>query len=242
MESVVEIVNLNKYFGKNHVLKNINLSVFRGDVIVICGPSGAGKSTLLRCINRLEHFENGTIKVLGREIKTHSDLMYIRRNTGMVFQHFNLFPHLTVLDNLIIAPVHVKKLPRSEATEKAKSLLNRVGLGHKLTSYPDQLSGGEKQRVAIARALAMDPQIMMFDEPTSALDPEMIKEVLDVMIDLAKAGMTMIVVTHEMGFAREVSNRIAFMDKGEMVEITSKERFFTNPQSERAREFLSKIL
>ncbi len=242
VEPVVEISKLNKYYGKNHVLKDINLFVERGDVLVICGPSGAGKSTLLRCINMLEHFESGTIKVLGKDVKIHSNLMHIRRKTGMVFQHFNLFPHLTVLDNLIIAPVHVKKIPKKEAIEKAETLLKRVGLFHKLTSYPDQLSGGEKQRVAIARALAMDPEIMMFDEPTSALDPEMIKEVLDVMIDLAGAGMTMIVVTHEMGFAKQVSNKIAFMDKGEIVEFTSKELFFRNPSSERAREFLSKIL
>lgn len=242
METVVEINNLNKYYGKTHVLKNINLFVERGDVLVICGPSGAGKSTLLRCINRLENFESGTIKVLGKDVRMHSNLMDIRRKTGMVFQHFNLFPHLTVLNNLIIAPVHVKKIPKDEAIEKAKNLLSRVGLSHKLKSYPDQLSGGEKQRVAIARALAMDPEVMMFDEPTSALDPEMIKEVLDVMIDLASAGMTMIVVTHEMGFAKQVSNKIVFMDKGEIVEFATKESFFTSPKSDRAREFLSKIL
>lgn len=242
VESVVEIIDLNKFYGKNHVLKNINLRVEKGDVLVICGPSGAGKSTLLRCINRLENFETGTVRVLGRDVKIHTNLTFIRRNTGMVFQHFNLFPHLTVLDNIITAPIHVKKVAKHEAVEKAKTLLQRVGLSEKLMSYPDQLSGGEKQRVAIARALAMDPEIMMFDEPTSALDPEMIKEVLDVMIDLANGGMTMIVVTHEMGFAKQVSNKIAFMDKGEIIEFNTKESFFSNPTSQRAREFLSKIL
>ncbi|ABV32594.1 ABC transporter related [Pseudothermotoga lettingae TMO] len=242
MESVVEITGLNKFYGRNHVLKNINLRVEKGDVLVICGPSGAGKSTLLRCINRLENFETGTVRVLGKDVKIHTNLIFIRRNTGMVFQHFNLFPHLTVLDNIIIAPIHVKKVAKHEAVEKAKILLQRVGLSEKLMSYPHQLSGGEKQRVAIARALAMDPEIMMFDEPTSALDPEMIKEVLNVMVDLANGGMTMIVVTHEMGFAKQVSNKIAFMDKGEIIEFATKESFFSNPTSQRAREFLSKIL
>ncbi|WP_041428349.1 amino acid ABC transporter ATP-binding protein [Pseudothermotoga lettingae] len=242
VESVVEITGLNKFYGRNHVLKNINLRVEKGDVLVICGPSGAGKSTLLRCINRLENFETGTVRVLGKDVKIHTNLIFIRRNTGMVFQHFNLFPHLTVLDNIIIAPIHVKKVAKHEAVEKAKILLQRVGLSEKLMSYPHQLSGGEKQRVAIARALAMDPEIMMFDEPTSALDPEMIKEVLNVMVDLANGGMTMIVVTHEMGFAKQVSNKIAFMDKGEIIEFATKESFFSNPTSQRAREFLSKIL
>lgn len=243
MNIVVEVRNLDKFYGTNQVLRNINFDVYEGEVLVICGPSGAGKSTLLRCINRLENFDRGTVKVLGRNAKGHhSDLMFIRRNVGMVFQHFNLFPHLTVIENLTVAPIHVRKIPKDRAIEQATVLLDRVGLLHKADSYPSELSGGEKQRVAIARALAMQPSIIMFDEPTSALDPEMIKEVLDVMIDLARSGMTMIVVTHEMGFAKEVCTRVMFMDHGEIVEISDKDQFFRSPKSKRAQEFLSKIL
>ncbi len=225
------------------MLKNIDLDVYESDVLVLCGPSGAGKSTLLRCINMLEHYHQGTIDVLGKDIKSsRANLSYVRKNSGMVFQHFNLFPHISVMDNVALAPIHVKKIPKDQAYEKAKGLLDQVGLSAKYDAYPGQLSGGQKQRVAIARALAMDPKLMLFDEPTSALDPEMIKEVLDVMIKLALGGMTMIIVSHEMGFAREVANKIGFLDDGKIIELTPKNEFFTNPRSERTKEFLSKIL
>ncbi len=225
------------------MLKNIDLDVYESDVLVLCGPSGAGKSTLLRCINMLEHYHEGTIEVLGKDIKSsRANLSYVRKNSGMVFQHFNLFPHISVMDNVALAPIHVKKMPKDQAYEKAKSLLDQVGLSAKYDAYPGQLSGGQKQRVAIARALAMDPKLMLFDEPTSALDPEMIKEVLDVMIKLALGGMTMIIVSHEMGFAREVANKVGFLDDGKIIELTPKNEFFTNPRSERTKEFLSKIL
>ena len=225
------------------MLKNIDLDVYESDVLVLCGPSGAGKSTLLRCINMLEHYHEGTIDVLGKDIKSsRANLSYVRKNSGMVFQHFNLFPHISVMDNVALAPIHVKKIPKDLAYEKAKGLLDQVGLSAKYDAYPGQLSGGQKQRVAIARALAMDPKLMLFDEPTSALDPEMIKEVLDVMIKLALGGMTMIIVSHEMGFAREVANKIGFLDDGKIIELTPKNEFFTNPRSERTKEFLSKIL
>ncbi|HOY26557.1 MAG TPA: amino acid ABC transporter ATP-binding protein [Mesotoga sp.] len=243
MERVVRIRGLHKSFGKLHVLKNIDLDVYESDVLVLCGPSGAGKSTLLRCINMLEHYHEGTIDVLGKDIKSsRANLSYVRKNSGMVFQHFNLFPHISVMDNVALAPIHVKKIPKDQAYEKAKGLLDQVGLSAKYDAYPGQLSGGQKQRVAIARALAMDPKLMLFDEPTSALDPEMIKEVLDVMIKLALGGMTMIIVSHEMGFAREVANKIGFLDDGKIIELTPKNEFFTNPRSERTKEFLSKIL
>jgi ABC-type polar amino acid transport system ATPase subunit len=243
MERVVRIRGLHKSFGKLHVLKNIDLDVYESDVLVLCGPSGAGKSTLLRCINMLEHYHEGTIEVLGKDIKSsRANLSYVRKNSGMVFQHFNLFPHISVMDNVALAPIHVKKIPKDQAYEKAKGLLDQVGLSAKYDAYPGQLSGGQKQRVAIARALAMDPKLMLFDEPTSALDPEMIKEVLDVMIKLALGGMTMIIVSHEMGFAREVANKIGFLDDGKIIELTPKNEFFTNPRSERTKEFLSKIL
>ncbi len=243
MEPVVRVRGLHKSFGKLHVLKNIDLDVFESDVLVLCGPSGAGKSTLLRCINMLEHFHDGSIEVLGKDIKaSHGNLSFVRKNSGMVFQHFNLFPHISVLNNVAIAPIHVKKTPKEKAFEKARKLLDQVGLTDKYDAFPGQLSGGQKQRVAIARALAMDPKLMLFDEPTSALDPEMIKEVLDVMINLARDGMTMIIVSHEMGFAREVANKIGFLDDGKIIELTPKEEFFTNPRSERTKEFLSKIL
>lgn len=225
------------------MLKNIDLDVYESDVLVLCGPSGAGKSTLLRCINMLEHYHEGMIDVLGKDIKSsRANLSYVRKNSGMVFQHFNLFPHISVMDNVALAPIHVKKIPKDQAYEKAKGLLDQVGLSAKYDAYPGQLSGGQKQRVAIARALAMDPKLMLFDEPTSALDPEMIKEVLDVMIKLALGGMTMIIVSHEMGFAREVANKIGFLDDGKIIELTPKNEFFTNPRSERTKEFLSKIL
>ena len=242
MEAIVKIRAINKHFGKLHVLKDVDLDVYKKDVMVLCGPSGAGKSTLLRCINMLETYQSGSIEVLDKDIKHKKNLYYARKNTGMVFQHFNLFPHISVLDNVALAPIHVKKVNKNEAYDKAKVLLDKVGLSDKYEAYPGQLSGGQKQRVAIARALAMDPKLMLFDEPTSALDPEMINEVLDVMRDLAREGMTMIVVTHEMGFAREVADRVAFLDDGRIVELTPTKEFFINPSSERTKEFLSKIL
>ena len=243
MEPIVSIRDLHKSYGKLSVLKRIDLDVYDRDVLVLCGPSGAGKSTLLRCVNMLEHYQKGTIKVFDKDIKeSKENLRYVRKNTGMVFQHFNLFPHLTVMENVTLAQIHSKGATKDEAVARAKANLDRVGLSSKYDSYPDQLSGGQKQRVAIARALAMDPRLMLFDEPTSALDPEMIKEVLDVMIALAKGGMTMIIVTHEMGFAREVANKIGFLDDGELLELTPKQEFFTNPRSERTKDFLGKIL
>ena len=242
-DPIILLDNLNKWFGEFHVLKNINLSVDRGEKIVICGPSGSGKSTMIRCINALEEHQRGSIIVDG--IRLTHDLKHIdaiRREVGMVFQQFNLFPHLTVLENLTLAPRWVRKIPRKEAEETAMSLLERVKIPEQADKYPGQLSGGQQQRVAIARSLCMRPKIMLFDEPTSALDPEMIKEVLDVMIELAREGMTMLVVTHEMGFARTVANRIIFMDGGQIVEQNEPELFFNNPQSERTKLFLSQIL
>ena len=242
-DPVILLDNVNKWFGEFHVLKNINLSVDRGEKIVICGPSGSGKSTIIRCINALEEHQRGSIIVDG--IRLTHDLKHIdaiRREVGMVFQQFNLFPHLTVLENLTLAPRWVRKVPRKEAEETAMSLLERVKIPEQADKYPGQLSGGQQQRVAIARSLCMRPKIMLFDEPTSALDPEMIKEVLDVMIELAREGMTMLVVTHEMGFARTVANRIIFMDGGQIVEQNEPEQFFNNPQSERTKLFLSQIL
>ncbi|HHT08899.1 MAG TPA: amino acid ABC transporter ATP-binding protein [Candidatus Atribacteria bacterium] len=240
---MIEINKLNKWFGKHHVLKDINLEVCEGDVLVLCGPSGAGKSTLLRCINLLENFQEGEILVFDKSIKENrANLRFIRKSTGMVFQHFNLFPHLTVLENTYMAPVNVKKVPKEKAIELSKELLNKVGILDKIDAYPEQLSGGQKQRVAIARALAMEPKLMLFDEPTSALDPEMIKEVLEVMKQLALSGMTMMIVSHEMGFAREAANKISFIDQGNIVEISDKDEFFRNPKHERTKAFLSKIL
>jgi len=240
---MIQLRQVNKWFGQFHVLKDINLDVSRQEVVVICGPSGSGKSTLIRCINRLEEHQRGQIFVEGTELT--SDLKHIeliRREVGMVFQQFNLFPHLKVKDNVSLAPVWVRKLPRAEADRLAMELLDRVGIAEQAEKYPGQLSGGQQQRVAIARALAMQPKIMLFDEPTSALDPEMIKEVLDVMRELAKSGMTMICVTHEMGFAREVADRIIFMDQGQIVEANTPQEFFTNPREQRTRLFLSQIL
>ena len=242
-EPVIQISGMNKWFGQFHVLRDIDLTVYRGERIVICGPSGSGKSTLIRCINRLEEHQQGTIIV--DDIELTDDLKQIdnvRREVGMVFQHFNLFPHLTILENCTLAPIWVRKTPKAEAEEIAMEYLTRVKIPEQADKYPGQLSGGQQQRVAIARSLCMRPKIMLFDEPTSALDPEMIKEVLDVMVDLADTGMTMLVVTHEMGFARQVSHRVIFMDDGQIVEQNEPEPFFNNPQSDRTKLFLSQIL
>ena len=239
----VDLIGVSKWYGEFQVLRNINLSVGQGEKIVICGPSGSGKSTLIRCINRLEEHQQGKIIVDGIELTNDlRNIDKIRSEVGMVFQSFNLFPHLTVLDNLCLAPVWVKKMPRAEAEKTALMYLERVKIPEQARKYPGQLSGGQQQRVAIARALCMNPRIMLFDEPTSALDPEMIKEVLDVMIELARSGMTMLCVTHEMGFARSVADRIIFMDKGEIVEQGAPEPFFNNPKSDRTKLFLSQIL
>jgi general L-amino acid transport system ATP-binding protein len=239
----VEIVAMNKWFGSFHVLCDINLKVTRGERIVICGPSGSGKSTLIRCINRLEEHQEGTIVVDGIELTGDTKKIdEVRREVGMVFQHFNLFPHLTILENCTLAPIWVRRMSRTDAEAVAMRYLERVQIPEQANKYPSQLSGGQQQRVAIARALCMNPRIMLFDEPTSALDPEMIKEVLDVMVDLAQEGMTMLVVSHEMGFARQVANRVIFMDEGRIVEESEPEAFFTNAQNERTRLFLSRIL
>jgi len=242
-EPIIEFSKVNKWYGGFHVLRDIDLSVARGERIVICGPSGSGKSTLIRCINRLEEHQQGTLKVDGVELT--DDLKAIdavRKQVGMVFQQFNLFPHLTVLQNLTLAPMWVGKIPKKEADERAMQQLTRVKIAEQAEKYPLQLSGGQQQRVAIARALCLTPKIMLFDEPTSALDPEMIKEVLDVMIELANMGITMICVTHEMGFARSVADRVIFMDQGQIIEQNTPVEFFNNPKSERTRDFLSKIL
>jgi len=241
--AAIELSSVGKWFGAFQVLRDINLNVAKGEKIVICGPSGSGKSTLIRCINRLEVHQAGRIVVEGVELT--NDLRQIERvraEVGMVFQSFNLFPHLTVLDNLCLGPVWVKKMPRAEAEQLARRYLDRVHIPEQADKYPGQLSGGQQQRVAIARALCMNPRIMLFDEPTSALDPEMIKEVLDVMVELARSGMTMLVVTHEMGFARSVADRIVFMDEGEIVEEAAPDQFFNNPRSPRTQLFLSQIL
>jgi general L-amino acid transport system ATP-binding protein len=239
----VEMVGVHKWFGSFHVLRDINLAVPMGERIVICGPSGSGKSTMIRCINRLEEHQQGRIVVDGVELTDDvKKIDEIRRDVGMVFQHFNLFPHLTVLENLTLAPIWVRKLPKYEADEIAMHYLKRVKIPEQARKYPGQLSGGQQQRVAIARALCMNPKIMLFDEPTSALDPEMVKEVLDTMVELAKDGMTMLVVTHEMGFARQVANRIVFMDEGQIIEVNAPEAFFANPRHERTKLFLSQIL
>ena len=242
-EPIIRFDQVNKWFGNFHVLKEINLEVRRGERIVICGPSGAGKSTLIRCINRLEEHQEGNIVVDGIELTDDlKNIDAIRSEVGMVFQSFNLFPHLTVIDNLIIGQHLVRKLPKSEASEIAMTYLKRVQIADQAQKFPGQLSGGQQQRVAIARSLCMKPKIMLFDEVTSALDPEMVKEVLDVMIDLAQEGMTMLVVTHEMGFAREVANRVMFMDEGQIIEENEPQAFFDAPQSDRAKLFLSQIL
>ena len=239
----IKITEMHKWYGEFHVLKNINLSVQRGERIVICGPSGSGKSTMIRCINRLEEHQQGSIQVDGIELTNDlKNIDAIRREVGMVFQHFNLFPHLTVLENCTLAPIWVRKVPKKEADATAMEYLTRVKIPDQANKYPGQLSGGQQQRVAIARSLCMKPEIMLLDEPTSALDPEMIKEVLDTMISLAETGMTMLCVTHEMGFARTVADRVIFMDGGEIIEENKPEPFFTNPQSDRTKLFLSQIL
>ncbi len=242
-EAVVQIANMNKWFGAFHVLRNINLSVHEGERIVIAGPSGSGKSTLIRCINRLEEHQQGEIIVDGIELTNDlKNIDKIRSEVGMCFQHFNLFPHLTILENCMLAPVWVRKQPRRQAEETAMYFLEKVKIPEQAMKYPGQLSGGQQQRVAIARALCMKPRIMLFDEPTSALDPEMIKEVLDTMVQLAEDGMTMICVTHEMGFARQVANRVIFMDQGQIVEQNEPEAFFNSPKNARTKLFLSQIL
>jgi glutamate transport system ATP-binding protein len=242
-EPLVVLKGVNKHFGELHVLKDINLTIGRGEVVVVIGPSGSGKSTLCRTINRLETFEAGSITIDGNPLPEEGkELAKLRADVGMVFQSFNLFAHKTILDNVTLGPIKVRKTPKAEAERHAQELLERVGVAHQAAKFPAQLSGGQQQRVAIARSLAMDPKVMLFDEPTSALDPEMINEVLDVMIGLAKSGMTMIVVTHEMGFARKAADRVVFMADGQVVEQATPEKFFTNPQSPRAQDFLGKIL
>jgi len=240
---MISMEKVNKWYGNFHVLRDINLTVNKGERIVICGPSGSGKSTLIRCLNRLEEHQAGTITVQG--ITLNNDLKNIdeiRREVGMVFQHFNLFPHLTILENCTLAPIWVRRMPKAEAEEIAMQYLERVKIPEQAHKYPGQLSGGQQQRVAIARSLCMEPQLMLFDEPTSALDPEMIKEVLDTMVSLAEDGMSMICVTHEMGFARKVANRVIFMDEGQIIEEKEPEEFFNNPENERTQLFLSQIL
>ena len=242
-DPIIQINSMNKWFGDFQVLKDINLDVEKNKKIVVCGPSGSGKSTLIRCINRLEEHQKGTIVVDGTELTEETkNIEQIRAEVGMVFQQFNLFPHLSILDNCTLAPIWVKKLPKKEAEELALKQLKQVQIDDQAHKYPGQLSGGQQQRCAIARALCMEPKIMLFDEPTSALDPEMIKEVLDAMVNLAKAGMTMIVVTHEMGFAKEVADEVIFMDEGMIVEKADTKEFFANPKSDRTKLFLSQIL
>lgn len=239
----ISVKNLKKNFGSLEVLKDINMEVTEGEVVVLIGPSGSGKSTLLRCLNQLEKATSGQIVIDGYDVTDkHTDINKVRENIGMVFQHFNLFNHLNVLKNMTLAPVHLKTLSKEEAKNKAMQLLERVGLADRAEAYPSQLSGGQKQRVAIARALEMNPDIMLFDEPTSALDPEMVGEVLDVMKDLARSGMTMVIVTHEMGFAKEVASRVLFIDQGVVMESGTPEEVFGNPQNERTKNFLSKVL
>ncbi|MCA3644106.1 MAG: amino acid ABC transporter ATP-binding protein [Methylobacterium sp.] len=242
-DTAVKLTDVHKWYGEFHVLKDVNLTVAQGERVVICGPSGSGKSTMIRCINRLEEHQKGHIVVDGVELTNDvKKIDEIRRDVGMVFQHFNLFPHLTILENCTLAPIWVKKMPKKEAEEVAMHYLTRVKIPEQANKYPGQLSGGQQQRVAIARSLCMSPKIMLFDEPTSALDPEMVKEVLDTMVSLAEEGMTMLCVTHEMGFARQVANRVIFMDQGQIVEINTPDAFFKNPQHERTRLFLSQIL
>jgi len=242
-EVAIQISGMNKWFGTFHVLRDIDMTVMRGERIVICGPSGSGKSTLIRCINRLEEHQKGRIVVDGTELTSDvKNIDKVRSEVGMVFQHFNLFPHLTILENCTLAPIWVRKIPRREAEETAMHFLHKVRIPEQAQKYPGQLSGGQQQRVAIARSLCMRPRIMLFDEPTSALDPEMIKEVLDTMIELAEEGMTMLCVTHEMGFAQAVADRVIFMDQGQIVEQNAPKEFFSNPRSERTKLFLSQIL
>ncbi|MBF0228964.1 MAG: amino acid ABC transporter ATP-binding protein [Desulfamplus sp.] len=240
---IIKIKNMHKWYGEFHVLNDVNLNVTKGEIIVICGPSGSGKSTLIRCINRLEQHQRGSINVDGIELTDNlKNIEKVRTEVSMVFQHFNLFPHLTILENLTLGPIWVRKMPKKEAEEIAMLYLKKVQISEQAKKYPGQLSGGQQQRVAIARSLCMQPRIMLFDEPTSALDPEMVKEVLDVIISLAKEGMTMLVVTHEMGFAKSVAHRVIFMDGGMIIEENNPESFFSNPQNERTKLFLSQIL
>ena len=239
---VIDVDKIKKSYGALEVIKEISLQVSEGEVVCIIGPSGSGKSTFLRCLNKLEDVQNGTVKILGENILNTNDINKLRENIGMVFQSFNLFPHLTVLENIILAPLELKILSKKEAVDKALNLLDKVGLKDKKDIYPDQLSGGQKQRVAIARSLEMSPKIMLFDEPTSALDPEMVDEVLKVMKDLANEGMTMVIVTHEMGFAKDVSDRVIFMDQGHIIEEGKPKDIFSNPTSKRCKEFLLKVL
>jgi len=243
MEPIIQMKDIEKYYGNFHALKGVNFNVDKGEVVVVCGPSGSGKSTLIRCINRLEDIDSGKIIVDGFDLyDKKTNINKLRQEVGMVFQHFNLFPHLTILENITIAPIKVKKMPKKEAEVLAMQLLDRVKIPHQANKYPSELSGGQKQRVAIARTLAMKPKIILFDEPTSALDPEMIGEVLDVMKELARENYTIVCVTHEMGFAKEVSDRIVFMDAGEIVEENTPEEFFKSPKTDRAKNFLSEIL
>ncbi|MBF0378623.1 MAG: amino acid ABC transporter ATP-binding protein [Desulfamplus sp.] len=240
---IIKIKEMHKWYGEFHVLNDVNLNVKKGEIIVICGPSGSGKSTLIRCINRLEQHQRGSINVDGIELTDNlKNIEKVRTEVSMVFQHFNLFPHLTILENLTLGPIWVRKMPKKEAEEIAMLYLKKVQIAEQAKKYPGQLSGGQQQRVAIARSLCMQPRIMLFDEPTSALDPEMVKEVLDVIISLAKEGMTMLVVTHEMGFAKSVAHRVIFMDGGMIIEENNPESFFSNPQNERTKLFLSQIL
>lgn len=242
-EPMICFERVHKWFGALHVLDDISLSVMPGEVVVVCGPSGSGKSTLVRAVNRLEPIQQGRLVVDGQDLSSPAtDINRLRAEVGFVFQHFNLYPHLSVLQNIVLAPMKVRRMAEAEAEQQAQTLLQRVGLADKRDAYPNQLSGGQQQRVAIARALAMRPKILLFDEPTSALDPEMVKEVLDTMVDLAKEGMTMLVVTHEMGFAREVADRVVFMDAGQIVEANTPDEFFSNPQHARTKLFLSQIL
>ena len=242
-QNMIELNSVNKWYGDFHVLKDINLNVGKGEIVVVAGPSGSGKSTMIRCINRLEEYQEGHIKVKGVEVNADvKNLREIRSNVAMVFQHFNLFPHLSIVDNLTLAPMHVYGIPKKEALATAMHYLERVNIAEQADKFPNQLSGGQQQRVAIARALCKSPDIMLFDEPTSALDPEMIGEVLDVMIGLAKEGKTMVCVTHEMGFARKVADRVIFMDAGQIVEENDPETFFNNPESDRLKLFLEQIL
>jgi polar amino acid transport system ATP-binding protein len=241
--TMITFQGVHKWFGKLHVLQDINAHIMSGEVVVICGPSGSGKSTLLRCINRLEPIQRGEIIVDGMHLNDHkTNITQLRAEIGFVFQQFNLYPHLTALENITLAPIRVRKIPKAQAEEKARALLKKVNIPDKADSYPAHLSGGQQQRVAIARGLAMEPKVMLFDEPTSALDPEMINEVLEVMVTLAQEGMTMVVVTHEMGFAKRVADRIVFMDHGCIIESNNPQAFFAHPQHERTKEFLSKIL
>ena len=243
LEPLIVVDHIDKHFGTNHVLKDVSLNVGKGEVVVVIGPSGSGKSTLCRCINRLERYQSGSITIDGKVLPEEGKaLAALRSDVGMVFQSFNLFAHKTIVENVMLGPIKVRKVPKDEAQKRAMALLERVGIGAKANQFPAELSGGQQQRAAIARALAMEPKVMLFDEPTSALDPEMVNEVLDVMLELAAQGMTMVVVTHEMGFARKAANRVAFMDGGQIVEMDAPANFFDNPKSDRARQFLSKIL